>query len=231
MKKLILALAIAMLMTLASMSVISAQDLVFKQYQQVDLKVPCINNGTYCSSSTVCNLTITYPNSSMILDNVRMTNSRSYHNYTIGGNLLSIIGNYPTTMVCFDSVAMENGYSTFSIQITASGIGEEQDRVRTMWLYALAGIIFLTLVLFAWKTELGWMGFLGGVVMALPGIHLMVYGFGMYDQLLTRGIATVIIAIGALTMVIFSLEALSGESGEDKEEAGGEEEDYDYFKQ
>ena len=54
---------------------------VYQQDKEVDLKVPCFNNGTYCSGSATCNVTILYPNSSVLVDNQLMTNGGSYHNY------------------------------------------------------------------------------------------------------------------------------------------------------
>jgi len=134
--------------------------------------------------------------------------------------------------MCVDTAPADQGTSTFDFEVTSSGLDSSQDRARTLWMYVVAGVFFVLLIIFAWKTEFGWIGFLAGVMLLMPGIDLMINGFGMNDILMTRGIATVIIAIAAITMIVFSYEALSSDSTRHKEEDGGEEaeDDHDYFK-
>jgi hypothetical protein len=204
--------------------IISAADLTYKQYSEADMKVPCYNNGTWCSSSAVCNITITWPNGTILVNNAQMTNQGSFQNYTLSPSKTAVIGIYEDSMVCSDG-----GYnvaSSFEHQIQNSDSS-------VIYLYAIAGLIYLMLVIFAWKSELAWIGFLAGVILSLPGIHLMINGFGGYDDLLVHGIAMVIIAIGLLTLVIFAYEAISSGGGDEAGEGSGggsQEEDYDYFK-
>ncbi len=56
-RQLILA-SIAFLLVMGMASAIDSE-YTFKQNTQVDLKRPCISNGTWCSGSSVCNITIT----------------------------------------------------------------------------------------------------------------------------------------------------------------------------
>ena len=91
----------------------------YEQSKELDLKVPCINNNTFCSASATCNITILYPNSSNLIYGVAMTNAGTYHNYVLDGNQTAVSGEYSTTVVCADGA--ENGYSTFIFNINPTG--------------------------------------------------------------------------------------------------------------
>jgi len=122
---------------------------VYQQDKEVDLKVPCFNNGTYCSGSATCNVTILYPNSSVLVDNQLMTNGGSYHNYTLTSGQTNTAGEYSGTVVCEDNG--NNGKSTFSYSITASGnttTGNEGNTYLGFILLILGlsgGLIFLSI--------------------------------------------------------------------------------------
>ena len=45
----------------------------FKANTDVDLKIPCANEGMPCSAAAVCNITINDPNSNNLVDNYQMT--------------------------------------------------------------------------------------------------------------------------------------------------------------
>lgn len=94
-------------------------ELVFEKGNNVDIKVPCFNNGELCSSSALCNLTTTYPNNSLVVDNQVMTNSISYFNYTISGSLVNENGDYQNTVFCEDG--SNKDFTTFSFLITSTG--------------------------------------------------------------------------------------------------------------
>lgn len=113
MKKIILlGLCILFLVSLVSAA-------TYEQNKELNLKVPCINNNTFCSSSATCNLTILYPNSSNLVYGQAMTNAGTYHNYTLTPAETKVTGEYSTTVVCEDGA--ENGYTTFNFKITPSG--------------------------------------------------------------------------------------------------------------
>lgn len=87
----------------------------------VNLKVPCINNNTYCSPSASCNITIVAPNTTVIVPNAQMSSiGNGYYNYSIPKSSVVDVGEYPSSMVCVDNG--ENGYSIFSVFITNEGI-------------------------------------------------------------------------------------------------------------
>ena len=118
MKKLILFIFIGILLVLP-LVIADEQDhdYTFKLNQQVDLKRPCWNNGTYCTAAATCNLTVLYPNSTILISNEDMTNSVSYFNKTLTP---TVTGLYFCIMTCED--AAEHGSETFYFDVTLSGV-------------------------------------------------------------------------------------------------------------
>lgn len=85
---------------------------VFKQNENVNFKVPCYNNNTYCSTAAKCNITIQSPTTVAIANNVAMTNSYSYHNITITP---TSFGTYSWDVVCVDGTVRGYGQGTFKV--------------------------------------------------------------------------------------------------------------------
>ena len=96
-----------------------ASAITYKQSTDQDLKYPCINNGTYCSGSAVCNITIFSPINDVIINNSLMTNEFAWHNYTLNTTQTDTLGVHQVAIVCNDTGS--TGYSTFEYKITKSG--------------------------------------------------------------------------------------------------------------
>jgi len=126
--------------------------LIFKQDKVADIKVPCFNNNSYCSVDAQCNITISYPNGTILVDNGIMTNNISFHNYTLNTNLTSLNGDYSTSIVCND--VSNNGFSTFTFKITPSGTEPSTAQgIVYLILIAIAIILLLLCVFFAWSID------------------------------------------------------------------------------
>jgi hypothetical protein len=110
--------------------------LFYKNGEVADIKVPCINNNTYCSPTSTCNITINYPNGSSYILNQEMTNSIVYFNYTLPDTTLN--GEYNTIVYCNDG--SQNGYSLFSFMINNYGDNEKPSGI-------LAVIILIPLIM------------------------------------------------------------------------------------
>ena len=102
--------------------IISSSDLTFQYGKEFDIKRPCFNNGTYCTLSRGCNLSITYPDGSSLLNNGVMTNNETYSNYTIFSTSNNQLGELSATMMCCDSAPLiACNFNTFTIEITGDG--------------------------------------------------------------------------------------------------------------
>jgi len=111
-------ISMVIILTMFILPSISAQQ-PYKQSTDVNIKIPCFNNNTYCSASAVCNVTILAPDGSTIVYNQLMTNQLTYHNYTIISNYTSQLGFYQSSMVCQDGG--RSGSYTFEFQVTGNG--------------------------------------------------------------------------------------------------------------
>jgi hypothetical protein len=116
--KRILFLMLAMLLVIPLISSLDNNiiDDNFKVNNLIDYKKPCYNNGTYCSNTAVCNYTIFYPNNSILLNNQKATNQKSFHNISF---TLTEIGIYTVNQVCYD-----NAYGSETYYIMSSSTGE-----------------------------------------------------------------------------------------------------------
>lgn len=136
MKKLIFILII---LALPLLSAVSDEDVeyTFTNGAAVNLARPCWYNGSYCSTSAICNLTVYYPNNSIFIDNAKMQNNYSYHNYTF---TTYTDGVYFTSMTCNDGG--NSGSDTFFFRINSIGIepSEEISQAVNRGIYFLFGL-------------------------------------------------------------------------------------------
>ena len=114
---------------------------IFKQGDLVDINKPCINNGTYCSGSASCNITMNYPNGSYFITNQEMTNKLYSHNYTINAGISSPkvlpLGFYPYTIMCCDGGLCAT--NTFEMEV--NGNGKPAPQGATIVLFSLLFLI------------------------------------------------------------------------------------------
>lgn len=126
---------------LVSITNVSA-NLYFKQNTEIDLKVPCFNNGNYCSSSASCYITINHPNGTNLIKNELMTNNLAYHNFTLTPEQTKDLGKYYVVVVCNDGE--KSGHSTFNLVISRTG--EEQTTSKSI-IYGVVLLIILVLAI------------------------------------------------------------------------------------
>lgn len=233
-------LGVALLTLLFCAGIVHGSNYVYKSGQDIDLKVPCFNNGTYCSISTACNITIQYPNGSALIHNQVMDNQVSYYNYTIPRNYTGINGNYFSSMSCCGSSC---GYSTFTFDITPNGFNQ----TTAQGINSLAYLIILVALTFF----LGWLGFklidteywwAFGILLLVLSLFLVVYDVWVgyeYQAILTGlgeantmqvffVILLVVIGAGMTVAVIVMLKNWSKLKGKIKEaitEDQGEDDD------
>ena len=132
---------IAIAVILLMLSFVSAETITYQQGEIVDLKYPCINNGTYCSGTAACNITIFDPSNAVVVNNKAMTNLGAWHNYTLTALQTAMIGTYQDSMICTDGGL--NGYSTFSHDITRTGEATKGFDVLPLIMAFIAALVIL----------------------------------------------------------------------------------------
>jgi len=120
---------------------INAQ-LIYEEGTTVQLKIPCINNGTLCSAAATCNLTVLYPNSTTLINNSAMDNALGFFLYDLTTDETTPDGEYIGTTNCADGGV--NGYSTFTYWITVNG--KENPGAVTIIFFVASFLILLSML-------------------------------------------------------------------------------------
>lgn len=138
-KKDIQHLVIGLFIFILLVTMVNAQDYVFKTGQFTDLKVACFDeNKSLCLSSTTCQMTINYPNMTNFVKNGSMTFNDVYFNYSLTQPLT--VGLYSVVVDCQGTT---DGYSTFTYLLTRTG--EESTTSNTIFYLASISILILFL--------------------------------------------------------------------------------------
>lgn len=115
----------------------------FKTDDVVDIKIPCLENKTQCSSDVTCNISIVYPNGRSYVSNGLMSKNGVYYNYTINDS--SVLGDYQCIMLCTDT--LNSGFGSFVFQI--NNIGKKIGYIMPMIVFFVV-LICVFLLLFVW---------------------------------------------------------------------------------
>jgi len=175
----------------------SAQD-VYPRNKQLDLKIQCLNNGSYCASTAVCNITVAYPNNSLLVNNRPMTNQVAYHNYTLAPQFTLTTGTYDANVICNDGNIKPT--VQFSYDITPSGT------TNLVGFYFLAIILSLGLVIVGlWQKSITITMF-GTFGLTMFGFWVLNYGFDIYKNFMTDSIALVILGLAGFLGIVMGLE-------------------------
>ena len=195
-------------------------DYVFRQYDTIDLKVPCIDNGAYCNAAGAnCTITVTAPNSTIVVNKKDMTNSGSFHNYTLTGDKTAVLGIYSVGVSCND-VGGRSGWVAFSYEITTAGVSYNSifDNPMIFIFFAITLIVFII----ALVMKNLYLSFIAGGSFLLTGIYVYIYGFLQTADSYTRALAMIIIAMGVYLSIAsaFDIVESEGESSDSFMEDG-----------
>jgi len=128
---------------------INAQEesgLLFRELEEADLQVPCIFNGSTCDGDYICNITTSYPNTILLINNQVMTNQSSFYNYTIPANSLNASGTYSNIVVCNDGTFAGIDRFTFEVSPTGFILSTSQGIIYFLILILSLGLFGLSLI-------------------------------------------------------------------------------------
>ena len=169
------------------------EDLTFKQWDTVDIKLPCSYKGANCALAAVCNISVTFPNGTFMVENQPMTNTgNGMPNYTLPTS--GVIGEHNYKQTCTQSglSADDSGVIT----ITTTGIGSNNKIPIFLLIFAVVLLIFGIIL------EQPTMGFFSGILFLMAGMYLMIYGFGDIADLYTQAFALIVIALGMVITIM-----------------------------
>ncbi len=134
-----------LMMLVVLISLVNAQepDFFVEEAREYQLKVSCENAGAICSSTTDCNITISYENSTIMIDNANLTNLQNgFFSITLGTNETTPTGIFSGRANCVDGE--RNATTTFNYKVTTTGTDIS---IAEAILYVLA-ILLMSVVLF-----------------------------------------------------------------------------------
>lgn len=185
---------------------VDSQDVVIKQLTEYDLKRPCFNNGTYCSSSANCNITVLNPSGSPIFDNSAMTYNVSYFNITFLKSKTVNVGLHQAIMSCTDGAV--SGEDTFNILISPSGTNDDS---TAQWILLLFGfLISFGIIFWGYNINDGWIVILGSLILFVLGIYTLLNGVANYRNTLTLWGSVIILGLAGYISVRSGLELING---------------------
>ncbi len=119
---------------------------VFQQDTIVDLKVPCVNNNTYCSDASVCNITIYDSEQNVVINNQVMQNQTAYHNYTLNITNTANNGEFTRNVLCFDNGIRGYSSDTYLITPTGKALDDPSSFAMTMIVIIMFGVTLFFLI-------------------------------------------------------------------------------------
>lgn len=179
--------------TVTAQETLTEQIPSFQYNTQFDLKRGCFDNGFFCDSNFVCNITIVSPDgNTLMVDNQLMTNQGSYRNVTIPQTSNTELGFAEAIQSCNNvSVA---GRDNFIIAITGDG-----DPWRAFPYQFYVGLLAIAMIVIgAFKERLRIFKHLGSMLMMGIGVITLYpgYSFINYSTLIGQSLGTIFIGLG-----------------------------------
>ena len=198
-------------------SVQAQTEFSYPQNELLDLKIICINNG-FCSSSSVCNVSIFDPDSDIIATNIQTTRvaSGAYHNLTLLANQTSKLGKYQVVGFCKDgSVAEDVNFPYF---ITADGFQPSNFPFQ----FSIIALGFILICIGLMDSKLRLLKHSGSILIIVMGVLTLFpgYSFINWTTLTGKALGFIFIGLGFYFLIedSFSRDEQEGKFGQEEEE-------------
>lgn len=188
-------LALLLLIPLASAIDQSQVPIIAKQNAPYDIKIPCqANGGWFCGTTTVCNLSVYYPNSSALVNNQLMTLNGAVFNYTLWPNQTSVLGRFTGDVKCTDPTTALNGSTDFLLIFTPNGAFD--DSIGYFILFGVGLIFTIGLIVIGFYQQEAYITLFGSLGLTLFGLYMFANGIGIYRNTITEptGLITMFVA-------------------------------------
>ena len=172
--------------------IIAQEDPIFQFNKEFDLKRPCSDNGFFCDSNYECNVTLIYPDGSLLINNQVMTNQVSFRNITISRINNNQLGVLEAIESCNN--VTRAGLETFEVTITADG--KKFQAFPNQFFILILGLVMVGV---GFVTErLRMFKHLGSILLIIVGIITLYpgYNFINYSTLLGKALGIILIGLG-----------------------------------
>ncbi len=155
------------------------------------------------SDYTGCNITsVSFPNSSKIVQNVKMSKSGNEYSYNLkGGNTSGVYGQYVVNGECYDGTDYD--IWAYDFDVTPSGFS------NTIGFYVLIVIIAFAILVLGFSLEDPWIVLLGCFGMIFLGIWMNINGIDtIQNKTITMALSIIIIAVASYISLKTGLEII-----------------------
>ena len=142
------------------------------------IKFNCKLDGSICSTTATCNVSIDYPNSSILVDNqVAQLISNARYNYTLNVTQNSMVGeDYTLSITCYDGNV--NGSQIVTYGINPSGIRPSEQRTDTItrsiyFIFIIGILLFIGFLFTKQSIPVKWTFFAFSIIFFLIGINII----------------------------------------------------------
>lgn len=207
---------VLMLLGIFLVPTISA-DLVFQQSTIVDIKIVCINAG-YCSSSSICNVSVFNPEELTLLDGIQTTRASNlaFHNFTLNSTHTNTLGEYRVAGFCKDGSVTQ--LIDFTFDITADG--------KPLQVFPTQfGVILFSFFLIIFglsKERFRMFKHIGSILLMIMGVITLYpgYAFINWTTLLGKSVGSSLIGLGFYFLIEDSFSRSDQEESYDQEQEG-----------
>ena len=179
---------------------ITAATETYKVNEDVNLNFICTLNNAIAGPTATYNITVTYPNGTIFINNLETT--------PLGSGAFSYqtrfteTGLYKVQMFCRDGTYSFSDEGFYDVTPT----GKIQTSIWDNPLLLILGCFGLILVIYGVSGGVPWAGFLGSIMFLLIGIYTMIYGFNNTTDLYTQWVAITLIGLGIIFMFASAYE-------------------------
>lgn len=202
--KFIIAVAVLSILVTLAGTAVSAADNTYKFNEQIDYSTPCLNNGTYCSGTSMCNLTVIDQSSKVIINNKQMNNQIAFHNYTIPPQ--TNLGEYSTTVMCCDGGVC--GSESFTFDVTADGVPYNNLPVQMIILFIGYAIIMISFLF----NRAGLFNYVGSAIVIIMGTITLYPGYAYINHTTLVGTTLGFTSIGLGFFFLFKDTLFGGDN-------------------
>ena len=130
---------------------IATAELSYMRGEELSLKVPCVDDGDFCSNAVACQITIFNPDGNTLVNDQPMENEGSYFSYNLTSSQTDILGEYSAYSVCDSGTS--TGSDTFLFYITSTG--RERPNAYVVVAFSIIFLIILAVMIYTLFNILG----------------------------------------------------------------------------
>lgn len=176
----------------SSVNIVRADPQVFKFGGTGNILVGCQDKsvGSVCSTNTNATLTVWYPNGTVKLNSVLMTQApdQSYFSYAVGGNFTNSLGDFQGTATVKDG----SRSTQVDVPITITPTGD----IRGASLMLILGLSALIFLLLGMIMQNQFIGFISGCIFLVLGVYALINGINNTMDIYTQTIGYVSVGFG-----------------------------------